>query len=59
MTHRLFAFAAPVAACLCFALPAGASERPLTTFDGTDTLRWETVNDDVMGGRSQGGWERT
>jgi uncharacterized surface protein with fasciclin (FAS1) repeats len=31
----------------------------LTEFDGADGLRWQTVNDGVMGGLSQGGYEVT
>jgi transforming growth factor-beta-induced protein len=34
---------------------ASAGDRTITTFDGQDSLRWQTVNDGVMGGRSQGG----
>ena len=36
-----------------------AEERILTAFDGKDPLRWQTVNDGVMGGRSQGDSSRT
>jgi uncharacterized surface protein with fasciclin (FAS1) repeats len=36
-----------------------ASERILTAFDGKDSLRWQTVNDGVMGGRSRGDSSRT
>ncbi len=32
-----------------------ASERTIASFDGEDSLRWQTVNDGVMGGRSRGG----
>ncbi len=38
---------------------AFAGERILTAFDGKDSLRWQTVNDGVMGGRSQGDSSRT
>jgi uncharacterized surface protein with fasciclin (FAS1) repeats len=38
---------------------AVAAERPLTAFDGKDSLRWQTVNDGVMGGRSRGDSTRT
>ena len=44
---------------LAFPADAEARERPLTRFDGTDSLRWQTVNDGVMGGRSRGGFEIT
>ena len=37
-----------------FSSPALAEARTLTAFDGKDALRWQTVNDGVMGGRSQG-----
>ena len=33
---------------------AFADTRTLTAFDGKDALRWQTVNDGVMGGRSRG-----
>ncbi|MHC4393186.1 MAG: CIA30 family protein [Planctomycetota bacterium] len=59
MNARLLAFAAPAVAALCFALPASAAETPIADFDGKDSLRWETVNDNVMGGRSKGGWQAT
>ncbi len=53
-----FALAVAVAV---FLLPgsAFAGERILTAFDGKDSLRWQTVNDGVMGGRSQGDSSRT
>lgn len=35
---------------------AGASSRLLTDFDAQSPVRWNTVNDGVMGGRSQGGF---
>ena len=38
---------------------AFAGERILTAFDGKDSLRWQTVNDGVMGGRSRGDSLRT
>lgn len=36
-----------------------ATSRPVTEFDGADRLRWQIVNDTVMGGRSQSRFERT
>jgi transforming growth factor-beta-induced protein len=48
-----------LAALLSSTARAEAEEKTLTRFDGTDGLRWQTVNDDVMGGRSRGGFELT
>jgi uncharacterized surface protein with fasciclin (FAS1) repeats len=47
--------AAIAVAALGLVAPASGAETPVTTFDGNDSLRWQTVNDNVMGGRSQGG----
>jgi uncharacterized surface protein with fasciclin (FAS1) repeats len=44
---------------LSLAAPGLADEKIVTTFDGTNDLDWEIVNDDVMGGVSQGGFEVT
>lgn len=35
--------------------PALGSDRTIAAFDSEDSLRWQTVNDGVMGGRSRGG----
>jgi transforming growth factor-beta-induced protein len=37
-----------------FSSPALAGERTITAFDGEGSLRWQTMNDGVMGGRSRG-----
>jgi transforming growth factor-beta-induced protein len=37
-----------------FSSSALAGERTISAFDGEDSLRWRTMNDGVMGGRSQG-----
>ncbi|MFT5289169.1 MAG: transforming growth factor-beta-induced protein [Planctomycetota bacterium] len=37
-----------------FCSPVLADDRTLASFDGEDSLRWQTENDGVMGGRSQG-----
>jgi NADH dehydrogenase [ubiquinone] 1 alpha subcomplex assembly factor 1 len=53
-------FALIVAAAICVLSSAAlADERILTAFDGKDSLRWQTVNDGVMGGRSQGNFLQT
>ena len=51
-----------LSAAAAVALPAlalAADSRTLTAFDGKDSLRWQAVNDGVMGGRSQGDSART
>lgn len=52
----------PLALTSTFCLLSGsasAGDRTLTGFDGKDSLRWQTVNDGVMGGRSKGDSSRT
>lgn len=49
----------PCALALLLGGAAQANERVLTDFGPQSKLRWQTVNDDVMGGRSQGGSRRT
>lgn len=46
-------------AALLLGSPALGEERVLADFAGQDELRWRTVNDNVMGGKSQGDFQTT
>ena len=55
-THQIVRTFACLATAGAFLLPASAADRSLTEFEGSqnEKLRWQVVNDGVMGGRSKG-----
>lgn len=59
MNGSIRSLAGAALAAVLLATPATGEERMLADFDGQDELSWQTVNDNVMGGRSKGDFRKT